>query len=602
MTKYNSLILTSLSSFMKGIICFICLFIASEVYSQSSPASYKQTDIQDLALIYQGGVHRLDWTADQFLPYVVHQYADGHKNWLFDGFLFLEFKDGKGYGYGSRYDKKDARKIEWLWLLDRIFEDGKALSALNQCIQSQISLIGKPGFKHQVVIGLPEALPNQKDWGEINGRPMDFAKQEDQITATRWYIDELMKRFKKAGFKNLDMAGFYWVSEDTETCKDLTVPLSAYIHSLKKKFYWIPYWNAKGFDQWKELGFDVAYQQPNHFFRADIPDERLDEACKSARDHNMGLELEFDEQALADANNSFYNRLVAYIDHFEKQGVFEQSAIAYYSGYAAVLDMYKSKNPKDKQVMDRLASLIAKRHPGKNKKSTVKKPKVIAHRGFWNTPGSAENSIAALVKADSIGCYGSEFDVWLTADNELMINHDGWHDGHSFEKTSSTLLRTLKLSNGENIPTLKEYLDKGRQLKTRLILEIKPLSSPERETKAVEMVLQMVKEKKLTKRVEYISFSRHIISELVRLAPSKTPILYLGQDISPKELKAIGATGADYNYWAFHKNPGWLKELKELKMTSNVWTVDNVEEMRWCMEQGIDLLTTNAPTVFQELK
>ena len=45
---------------------------------------------------------------------------------------------------------------------------------------------------------------------------------------------------------------------------------------------------------------------------------------------------------------------------------------------------------------------------------------VIAHRGFWKTDGSAQNSIAALVKADSINCYGSEFDVWLTADNQLV--------------------------------------------------------------------------------------------------------------------------------------------------------------------------------------
>ena len=40
--------------------------------------------------------------------------------------------------------------------------------------------------------------------------------------------------------------------------------------------------------------------------------------------------------------------------------------------------------------------------------------KAIAHRGFWKTPGSSQNSITSLLKADSIGCYGSEFDVWLT--------------------------------------------------------------------------------------------------------------------------------------------------------------------------------------------
>ena len=43
-------------------------------------------------------------------------------------------------------------------------------------------------------------------------------------------------------------------------------------------------------------------------------------------------------------------------------------------------------------------------------------PKVVAHRGYWTTEGSAQNSIASLQKAAEIGCWGSEFDVWMTAD------------------------------------------------------------------------------------------------------------------------------------------------------------------------------------------
>ena len=41
---------------------------------------------------------------------------------------------------------------------------------------------------------------------------------------------------------------------------------------------------------------------------------------------------------------------------------------------------------------------------------------VIAHRGFWKTEGSAQNSITALKKAAEAKVYGSEFDVQLTAD------------------------------------------------------------------------------------------------------------------------------------------------------------------------------------------
>jgi len=39
---------------------------------------------------------------------------------LLDGFLFLEFTDGKGCGFATRYSDKNARKKEWLWLLDRL--------------------------------------------------------------------------------------------------------------------------------------------------------------------------------------------------------------------------------------------------------------------------------------------------------------------------------------------------------------------------------------------------------------------------------------------------------------------------------------------------
>ena len=38
-------------------------------------SKYKTNKIRDLALIYQGGVQRIDWTPDQFVPYVTHQFA-----------------------------------------------------------------------------------------------------------------------------------------------------------------------------------------------------------------------------------------------------------------------------------------------------------------------------------------------------------------------------------------------------------------------------------------------------------------------------------------------------------------------------------------------
>lgn len=585
------------------ILGFSSLLAAGLAFGSPAAAQSYQTadDVQDLALIYQGGSHRLDWTVDEFRPYVVHEFADGTKDWLFDGFLFLEFKNGSGRHYTVGYEKLNARKGEWAWLLDRIFEEGKSLSALDACITEEIAELGKPGFKHQIVLGLPEAILDQKDWGELDGRTLDFSKEEDQLAATRWYIDELMKRFKAAKYKNLELSGFYWVAETNNYCGQLTVPISEYIHSLGKLFYWIPYWQSKGAEDWKALGFDVAYQQPNHFFNHSIPDSRLDDACAFAREHGMAMEFEFDEKATADRENSSHARMKAYIDHFEKNDVFNSSALAYYCGNRGVLTLHESKNPADHALMDRLARLIQMRRYMKYGLPFKSETKVVAHRGFWRTEGSDQNSVASLLKADELGAWGAEFDVWRASDGVLVLNHDGVHDGHNVQTTPSTVLTTLRLANGETMPTLDEYLAAAKRTKIHLVLELKPHATPEAETAAAEAAVKAVEAAKLSKRVTYITFSRHAMEELIRLAP-KNDVLYLGGDISPEELEKLGAAGGDYNHGVYLKHPEWLEYMKQHGMISNVWTVNHPVDMIWAMRQKIDFLTTDRPDLFLQLQ
>lgn len=582
---------------------FSSLLAAGLALGSPAAAQPYQTadDVQDLALIYQGGSHRLDWTVDEFRPYVVHEFSDGTKDWLFDGFLFLEFKNGSGRHYTVGYEKLNARKGEWAWLLDRIFEEGKSLSALDACITEEIAELGKPGFKHQIVLGLPEAILDQKDWGELDGRVLDFSKEEDQLAATRWYIDELMKRFKAAKYKNLELSGFYWVAETNSHCGELTVPISEYIHSLGKLFYWIPYWQSKGAGEWKALGFDVAYQQPNHFFNHSIPDSRLDDACAFAREHGMAMEFEFDEKATADRENSSHARMKAYIDHFEKNDVFNSSALAYYCGNRGVLTLHESKNPADHALMDRLARLIQMRRYMKYGLPFKSETKVVAHRGFWRTEGSDQNSIASLLKADELGAWGAEFDVWRASDGVLVLNHDGVHDGHVVQNTPSTVLTTLRLANGETMPTLDAYLAAAKRTKVHLVLELKPHATPEAETAAAEATVKAVEAAKLSKRVTYITFSRHAMEELIRLAP-KNDVLYLGGDISPEELEKLGAAGGDYNHGVYLKHPEWLEYMKQHGMISNIWTVNHPVDMIWAMRQQIDFLTTDRPDLFLQLQ
>lgn len=77
--------------------------------------------------------------------------------------------------------------------------------------------------------------------------------------------------------------------------------------------------------------------------------------------------------------------------------------------------------------------------------SVYSQTKVIAHRGYWDCEGSAQNSVTALNKAHEVGAYGSEFDVSITADGIPVVNHDDSIQGFCIETSLYEQLKDLKL-------------------------------------------------------------------------------------------------------------------------------------------------------------
>ena len=75
-------------------------------------------------------------------------------------------------------------------------------------------------------------------------------------------------------------------------------------------------------------------------------------------------------------------------------------------------------------------------------------PLVVAHRGHWTPEGSAQNSIAAMHGAVSVGAYGTEFDVNLTADSALVVNHDYRFKGIDIARTPAREVMGIALDNG----------------------------------------------------------------------------------------------------------------------------------------------------------
>lgn len=223
--------------------------------------------------------------------------------------------------------------------------------------------------------------------------------------------------------------------------------------------------------------------------------------------------------------------------------------------------------------------------------------KVIAHRGYWKTEGSAQNSLRAIERAAEIKAYGSEFDVHLTADNVLIVNHDNDIQGKHIQTSTYAELKDLKLANGEKVPTLEQYLlkfkEKGNQ-KIRLVFELKAHATPERNREAARLCVEMVNQMKLAKRTDYISFNLDACKELIRMAP-KAEVYYLNGELTPKELKDLGFAGLDYHFKVLQAHPEWIEQCKALKLKTNAWTVDDPAIMRELRDKGVDFLTTNLP-------
>ncbi len=221
---------------------------------------------------------------------------------------------------------------------------------------------------------------------------------------------------------------------------------------------------------------------------------------------------------------------------------------------------------------------------------------VIAHRGAFKKNGLPENSIASLKEAIRLKCFGSEFDVWMTADDSLVINHDPHYNKLPIETTDYATLIKYPLSNGEKLPTLREYLAAGSTQNpgTRLICEIKPSASKERGKLVAARVAQLVHDMRIQRNVVYISFDYGILQKIVELVPS-AQTQYLNGDVAPAQLKTDNISGADYHYSVFKKHQEWITEVKKLKLVLNAWTVNEAADMDWLLQNGFDYITTNEP-------
>lgn len=233
-------------------------------------------------------------------------------------------------------------------------------------------------------------------------------------------------------------------------------------------------------------------------------------------------------------------------------------------------------------------------------------PNIIAHRGQHQdgVENSTENSIAALTNAQKLGIYGAEFDVWITTDNMLVVNHNKTVSGSELviEQSTYAQIKDLTLANGEKLPTFDTYLEQGAMKpKMKLICEIKSHSSPENNKRAVKAVVDAVKNKSMEANVDYIAFDYDICKQLKEAMPAAS-VQYLGGDKTPAEVAADKLSGIDYQYsTVLSKKPEWVAEAHERGLKVNTWTINSTTDMMACIALGVDYITTDNPATLKKL-
>lgn len=141
-------------------------------------------------------------------------------------------------------------------------------------------------------------------------------------------------------------------------------------------------------------------------------------------------------------------------------------------------------------------------------------PQVVGHRG---AAGHApENTLLSFRTAIELGCRAVEMDAHLSKDGEVVVIHDAKvdrvTDGRGLvRKMTVAELQSLRLANGQHLPTLREVIElcKG---KVQMHIELKARGT-------AEPVAALVREYGIEAEVAILSFKISLLKRIKRFNP-----------------------------------------------------------------------------------
>lgn len=218
--------------------------------------------------------------------------------------------------------------------------------------------------------------------------------------------------------------------------------------------------------------------------------------------------------------------------------------------------------------------------------------KIIAHRGYWKAEGSCENSIKALESAALLGADGTEFDIWLTKDDSVVVNHDAKYAGKIISKTKYSELIKERLPNGEKLPTLREYLRAAKKYPDLILfIEI-------HEERMLPFILSIVINEKLNNEIVFSSFLKfvcerlHAIDRSLTILPLQPLPNYYSMHEYSKRFKGIAFS---LQYFKGHEDI--IDQAIEEGLMLATWTVGGAEVYDWFYDHHFKYVVTDNPNV-----
>lgn len=268
---------------------------------------------KDMLLCYIADAwHNIHIEKELFIPAAGYKVGGKIQDYMYESFIFL-CQPNYLYDYKPEgASLKPLTKENWLdYITNHEFAPNMNISALDAAVGEVKKELGDKDYKANVFMTLFYPVKSVRDFGEVDGINLDFANADHRNKAMEWMVDESIRQFNEKNYQNIRLSGFYWFCEELdfsdEGSKAITNHITDYIRQKGCKTCWCPYFYAPGYENWKELGFDIATHQANFFpeHHADWPNrgtaERLPLVAETVKACGIGVGMEMGDALPASA-------------------------------------------------------------------------------------------------------------------------------------------------------------------------------------------------------------------------------------------------------------------------------------------------------------